>query len=63
MGKPYLFNYTACHKNIPIKGWRHKCRSKKTPRNRNVFLTTTIEPLIAGFIDYQSVALSKRYFC
>jgi hypothetical protein len=34
--------YTACLNNIPIKGWRHKCCRKKTPRNRNVFLTTTI---------------------
>ena len=25
------------------KGWRHKCCSKKTSRNRSVFLTTTIK--------------------
>ena len=29
------------------KGWRHKCRSKKAFRNRNVFLTTTIK---LGFV-------------
>jgi hypothetical protein len=34
--------YTVCHNNLPKKGWRHKCCSKKTFRNRNVFLTTTI---------------------
>jgi hypothetical protein len=37
--------YTACHNNVPKKGWRHKCCSKKTFRNRNVFLTTNINPL------------------
>ncbi|MGD2186190.1 MAG: class I SAM-dependent methyltransferase [Desulfobacterales bacterium] len=28
---------TACHNNVPKKGWRHKCCRKKTSRNRNVF--------------------------
>ena len=34
--------YIACHINVPKKGWRHKCCRKKAFRNRNVFLTTTI---------------------
>ena len=38
----HLF-YTAFHINVPKKGWRHKCCRKKTFRNRNVFLTTTIK--------------------
>jgi hypothetical protein len=29
--------YTACHNNVPKKGWRHKCCGKKNSRNRNVF--------------------------
>jgi hypothetical protein len=37
--------YTACHKNVPEKGGRQKWCSKKTSRNRNVFLTTTITDL------------------
>jgi hypothetical protein len=30
------------------KGWRHKCCSKKTFRNRSVFLTTTIKQRSGG---------------
>ncbi|MGD9123298.1 MAG: hypothetical protein PVG59_21635, partial [Desulfobacterales bacterium] len=43
-------SYTACHNNVPKKGWRHKCCSKKTFRNRNVFLTTTIKPQPGGSV-------------
>jgi hypothetical protein len=38
--------YTACHNNVPKKGWRHKCCRKKTSRSRYVFLTTTIKRLL-----------------
>ena len=39
---PDIVNYTACQINVPKKGWRHKGCRKKAFRNRNVFLTTTI---------------------
>jgi len=35
--KEALVIYTACHYSVPEKGWRHKCCSKKTFCNRNVF--------------------------
>ena len=31
-------NYTDCHINVPKKGWRHKCCSKKSaPQSERFF--------------------------
>jgi hypothetical protein len=50
--------YTACHNNVPKKGWRHKCCSKKTFCNRNVFLTTTI--MLKSFCEAFCIASHIR---